>query len=179
MSENIEFEAITFYEEYGHLCVTVPEPLWSLVGDQQKYRVTLEPIKEPCDHPNARNLADLSDVVAAMNTKTITDAYWCPDCGALGVGSILEPLDWHWRRVGTTKPVLEPLEPELKPCSYCGNQRFLSVVSSTGGYWHWVECWNDHLDEGCGAQGPVCKTRQSAINAWNVLVSGGCGEREG
>lgn len=56
---------------------------------------------------------------------------------------------------------------ELKPCDYCEEDgNFIQVdeeLNSLGddeGYFQ-VHCYM------CGARGPVCTTRQQAIDAWN------------
>ena len=52
---------------------------------------------------------------------------------------------------------------ELKRCPFCGRKGYLKMSNykSDGAHWHFVEC------EECMATGPVGRTEQDAIDAWN------------
>lgn len=50
---------------------------------------------------------------------------------------------------------------KLKPCPFCGNQEFVTVVRSLNVVVAWVDCNN------CGCYGPAENTEAEAIAAWN------------
>ena len=52
---------------------------------------------------------------------------------------------------------------ELKPCPFCGDTQNLHIDAyrDSGEWWHYVECTE------CIMTGPVGKTKQQAVDAWN------------
>lgn len=66
---------------------------------------------------------------------------------------------------GAYHVILEPLEPKLKPCPFCGGKAELLDGREISGLdpGFWVTCSQ------CGAEGPEYDSngRQHAINAWN------------
>lgn len=56
---------------------------------------------------------------------------------------------------------------ELKPCPFCKEQERLFVQRSIGDA-YWGKCLE------CGAEGPIAKTEQEAINAWNQRAERTC-----
>jgi len=51
--------------------------------------------------------------------------------------------------------------PKLKPCPFCGNDKWHAEDNSVGSYW--IVC-----EDGCGCEGPYRQSEPEAIKAWNV-----------
>lgn len=51
----------------------------------------------------------------------------------------------------------------LRPCPFCSG---INLSRSDSGGVFWVKCHN----KDCGCEGPVCRSKQDAIEAWNIRV---------